>query len=284
MRLKKFFVNKIVCYDTILAQNVKFDPINFNIFLIMFNLISSFFGAVVFYTVFPLPNFLPLSFKRVARWLTLIGLLIGSLLGLINFIFLQINLPVLTRSVLIVSLWVYFTGGLHLDGVIDTADGLAVPESKRRLEVMKDSHTGAFGVIAAIILLLIKTASFSELDGNYWLYLLFAAVWGRWGQLMAIALYPYLRATGKGAFHKQSLVLPTDCVFGSILMLIPITLQRLFTNYSWCLILLIQLGCAIIPLGIGFWFNRKLGGHTGDTYGATVEWSEALILSFLTIV
>ena len=250
----------------------------------MSNLIPSFFGALVFYTSFKIPTSVPLNFERIARWLTLIGLLIAGLLGFVNFIFREVNLPVLTRSVLIVSLWIYFTGGFHLDGVMDTADGLAVLDPKRRLEVMKDSFTGAFGVMAAIIVLLIKTASLSELNGNSWLCLMMAASWGRWGQLMAIAFYPYLRETGKGALPKKSLVFPDDCFFGSIFTIVLITAQFFFTNHSWWLIFGTQLGCAIISLLTGFWFNQKLGGHTGDTYGATVEWSEALILCLLTII
>jgi adenosylcobinamide-GDP ribazoletransferase len=205
-------------------------------------------------------------------------------LALIDFILTSINLPTLTRSVLIISLWVYLTGGLHLDGVIDTADGLALQDQKRRLEAMKDSVTGAFGVMAATILLLIKTAAFHDLNSNPGLCLMIAASWGRWGQLMAITFYPYLRETGKGAFHKEFLVFPQDCFFGSIFILILIIGQFWFTNHQWWLILLIQLGCATISLLIGFWFNSQLGGHTGDTYGATVEWSEAFILCFLNLI
>jgi adenosylcobinamide-GDP ribazoletransferase len=246
--------------------------------------IPSFLGAIVFYTTFRIPTFFPLSFERIARWLTLIGLLIGGLLGLVDFIFSEINLPILTGSVLIISLWVYITGGLHLDGVIDTADGLAVSDRKLRLEVMKDSTTGAFGVIAAVILLLIKTVAFSDLNSPSWLCLMIAASWGRWGQLMAIAFYPYLRETGKGAFHKEFLAFPQDCFLGSIFIFILIACQFFFTNHQWWLILVTQLTCAAISLGVGFWFNRQLGGHTGDSYGATVEWSEAFILCLLTII
>lgn len=250
----------------------------------MNKLIPSFFGAIIFYTTIYIPIFFQPNFERIARWSTLVGLLIGNLLGLVDFIFIQINLPILTRSVLVISLWVYLTGGLHLDGVIDTADGLAVQDSQRRLEVMKDSVTGAFGVMAAVILLLIKTAAFSEINLPSWLCLMIAASWGRWGQLMAIAFYPYLRAKGKGAFHRENCVFPQDGFFGSIFIIILIICQFFFTNHSFLLIFVTQLGCAAIALFTGFWFNHQLGGHTGDTYGATVEWSEALILCFLTII
>ena len=76
---------------------------------------------------------------------------------------------------------------------MDTADGLSVTSSEKRLEVMRDSATGAFGAIAAIVILLLKTVAISEISLPLWLVLMFAAGWGRWGQVMAIALYPYLR-------------------------------------------------------------------------------------------
>lgn len=250
----------------------------------MSKLISSFWGAIIFYTTISLPKNLQPDFVRICRWLTLVGFLIGFLLGFADFILTQINMPILTRSVLIIGMWIYLTGGLHLDGVLDTADGLAIVDSSRRLEVMKDSLTGAFGVMAGVILLLIKTAAFSDIDSIPWLVLIITASWSRWGQLMAIAFYPYLRETGKGAFHKESLVLPQDCLIGSIFIIPLMVAQFFFTNYSWWLILLTQLGCAAIALLTGFWFNLKLGGHTGDTYGATVEWSEAFILCLFTII
>jgi adenosylcobinamide-GDP ribazoletransferase len=250
----------------------------------MDKLIPSFFGAIIFYTTITLPTYLKVDLGRIARWLTAIGLLIGGLLGFVEVIFEYINLPTLTRSVLIISLWVYVTGGLHLDGAMDTADGLAVSNPQRRLEVMKDSVTGAFGLMAAVILLLIKTLALSEITAHRWLALMIAAAWGRWGQLMAIAFYPYLRATGKAAFLKQSFCFPQDCWFGSIFLL-PLSLgQFFFLSQQWGLILLTQIACGAMVLLVGFWFKRQLGGHTGDTYGATVEWSEAFILCLLTVI
>jgi adenosylcobinamide-GDP ribazoletransferase len=249
----------------------------------MNKLIPSFFGSLVFYTTLRLPIVLELDFAKIVRWITLIGILIGSLLGIIDLIFSHINLPIFTRSVLIIGIWIYVTGGLHLDGVIDTADGLAVPDQQRRLEVMKDSATGAFGVIAAVILLLLKVASLTDISSYRYLALILATTWGRWGQLIAIAFYPYLRKDGKGAFHKQSLNLPHDLFLGSMVIVFLGVTQFLVTDHPWWLIIVIQLSCAVIALVSGYWFKMQLGGHTGDTYGATVEWSEGLILCFLTI-
>jgi adenosylcobinamide-GDP ribazoletransferase len=243
---------------------------------------SSFLAALTFYTTIPIPQSCILEFDRVARWAPAIGLLIGGLLGLGDWFLSELTMPSLTRAVLIVSLWLGITGGLHLDGAIDTADGLAVFDRAKRLEVMKDSVTGAFGVMAAGVLLLLKTAALNDLHSWRWLGLMLSAGWGRWGQLCAIAFYPYLKPTGKGAFHKQAIRPAFDILFGLLFLLGLNFFAIVFDRSILWLVMLISLFCLAIALIVGFWFYRALGGHTGDTYGAVVEWTEALILCLLT--
>jgi adenosylcobinamide-GDP ribazoletransferase len=165
---------------------------------------------------------------------------------------------------------------------MDTADGLAVQDPKRRLEVMADSATGAFGAMAAVVLLLLKTAALMDLDSNRAFALILAAGWGRWGQVVAIAFYPYLKPTGKGAFHKQTIRPCLDIGLGLVFLLGAAGGYSLLTNtpiggVGWTV-----LGGGAIALVAGAWFHRQLGGHTGDTYGAVVEWTEALCLCWLT--
>ena len=109
------------------------------------NSITSFLSSVIFYTVIPLPYTWTNNWLRISRWCPLIGLLLGLLLALANALFDFAQLPNLTCAALTVAIWAAITGGLHLDGAMDTADGLAVTDPERRLEVMKDSATGAFG-------------------------------------------------------------------------------------------------------------------------------------------
>lgn len=244
---------------------------------------TSFFGAVTFYTIIRLPKNWQLEFRRIARWAPCIGLLVGGLLGLADEVLQRLGFSVLTRSVLVITLWIALTGGLHLDGAMDAADGLAVGDRDRRLEVMKDSATGAFGVMAALVVLAIKTAALYDLESYRWLGLMGAAGWGRWGQVAAIALYPYLRPTGKGAFHKPSLRLPQDLLFGLVFLLSLGGLPYLLDSHQWWLGLAMTVVGGAIALLSGFWFYRQFGGHTGDTYGAVVEWTEALSLCFFTV-
>lgn len=240
-------------------------------------------AAVAFYTCLPIPSEWAVDFQNVARWAPTVGLLIGGLLSLSDAALQKLGMPVLTRSALVVISWIILTGGLHLDGVMDTADGLAVQDRPRRLQVMQDSATGAFGAMAAIALLLLKTSALCDLHHHRWLALMAAAGWGRWGQVVAIAYYPYLKPTGKGAFHKQAIRVPQDVLLGLFLLLGLSGLQVLLEAQTLPIVLATDsAGCALALL-TGAWFHWQLGGHTGDTYGAVVEWTEALLLCLLTL-
>ncbi|MBE9009924.1 adenosylcobinamide-GDP ribazoletransferase [Pseudanabaenaceae cyanobacterium LEGE 13415] len=230
-------------------------------------------AALTFYTCLPIPTSKNLDFRGIARFAPIVGLVIGGLVGAIDFGLAYVGMPILTRSAIDVSIWLALTGGLHLDGAMDTADGLAVVNPDRRLQVMVDSATGAFGAMAGVTILLLKTVALSEIGQNRWLILIGVAGWGRWGQLVAIAKYPYLKATGKGAFHKEAIRSIWEAVPTLILLL----------GLSWFVHPLMMIGSAIAVL-VGAWLNWKLGGQTGDTYGAIVEWTEAFLLCLLTTI
>ncbi|MGB7416404.1 MAG: adenosylcobinamide-GDP ribazoletransferase [Thermosynechococcaceae cyanobacterium] len=239
-------------------------------------------GAWVFYTCMPLPSRLPLSFTRIAQWAPVVGLVMGLFLGLADLGLAQLNMPILPRSAFIVALWLGMTGGLHLDGAMDAADGLAVMEPDRRLEVMTDSRSGAFGVMVAAIILLLKVCALSAVPSHRLFVLMLAATWGRWGQLVAIARYPYLKPDGKGAFHKQNLQLPWDFIPGLISLIGLAALQ--WSTDSILLTSGTALLCLFISGSIGLWFHHQLHGMTGDVYGAIVEWTEVLILCAFTLL
>lgn len=242
----------------------------------------SLLGAVTFYTCIPIPMGWALEFHRIARWAPLIGLLIGGILGILDIGLQQFGVPILTRSALVVVSWIAITGGLHLDGAMDTADGLAVQDKQRRLAVMADSATGAFGAMVAVALLLLKTAALSDIEAYRYIAVMASAGWGRWGQVVAIARYPYLKPTGKGAFHKQAIHTPQDILLGLLLLLGLCGLPLLLGKSMWWVSLEMVVGGCAIALLTGAWFHRQLGGHTGDTYGAVVEWTEALFLCLFT--
>jgi adenosylcobinamide-GDP ribazoletransferase len=240
---------------------------------------KKFQAALIFYTCLPLRPQGVLDFRGIAAYAPLIGILIGSMIGSLDLV-LGIIKPapelIYLRSLLTILFGLIITGGLHLDGAMDTADGLAVTDPNRRLEVMSDSNTGAFGAIAAIVILLSKIIALEAIkDHRFWILAIVGA-WARWGQLRAIMAYPYLKEVGKGKFHQEDLH-----HWQVWLMAILLTLGNFVIAY---ICQSIYLGISLTVIGfsfawiIGAWFNRQLGGQTGDTYGAIVEWTEALSL------
>ncbi len=252
--------------------------------------LQQFGAAIVFYTCIPLPHHWPFEFRGMARWAPVIGLLLGLGLAIGDGGLQRIGLNPMLGNVLIVMAWLGITGGLHFDGAMDTADGLAVMDRSRRLEAMSDSRTGAFGVMVAIGLISLKVSALAGLpvgdDGRAWV-LVAACGWGRWGQLAAIVRHPYLKATGSGAIHKAVLTSPWQAV-PTFCLLVGVSGLMAFlypdrAKLAWGLVV----GGGAMGLALGDWFNRQLGGHTGDTYGAIVEWTEAGVLvlaNFLLLV
>ncbi|NEQ96407.1 MAG: adenosylcobinamide-GDP ribazoletransferase [Cyanothece sp. SIO2G6] len=247
-------------------------------------------AAIAFYTSLPVPPHWSLDFRYVSRMAPVVGLVLGGILVALDWGLMVVGMPILPRSALVVATWLALTGGLHMDGAMDTADGLAVMNPERRLAVMADSATGAFGAMVAVVILGLKWASLSSLDNTLvtrMVGLLLTPMWGRWGQQVAIAAYPYLKPTGKGAFHKAAfpslwLVVGSgiSCALLSLgiwMMVNPAIAPGDFWRIGG------RVGGAIaIAVATGIWFKAKLGGHTGDTYGAVVEWTEAGLLMLLT--
>jgi adenosylcobinamide-GDP ribazoletransferase len=245
--------------------------------------LNSLLAALTFYTCFPVSPNLKLDFSRIARWAPIVGLLLGGGLGLVDLCLDWLNVPIFTRSSLIVVLWIWWTGGLHLDGAMDAADGLAVQDPDRRLIVMSDSVTGAFGAMVSVAIILLKTCALTEITHDRLWILPLVAGWSRWGQVLAIALYPYLKIQGKGAFHRQGMNIPQDISIG-LACIVAVTSCQIYLQpaHGLSIVLRSAASCGIAGL-TGYYFDRRLGGHTGDTYGAVVEWTETFILCLCTI-
>lgn len=248
-----------------------------------------FLAALIFYTSLPIPATGELDFKGIARWVPGVGLAIGAILAICDFGLAHV-VPDAVRAVLLVVVWLMVTAGLHLDGVIDAADGLSVvsvapgdrQSLQQRLDAMADSSTGAFGAIAAIVLILLKATALAHIAVvPRWYVLLVVPAWGRWGQLLAIAAYPYLKERGKGKFLKDST--RWRDIGPSGLGLVGVSMLGWWFADTPGPVALWLAGCAIAAWGTGFWFHRQLGGHTGDTYGAVVEWTEAIALVLATV-
>jgi adenosylcobinamide-GDP ribazoletransferase len=226
-------------------------------------------GAWIFYSVLPAwPRPRP-SFRRIARFAPLIGLLIGGAEALLW----QITAgawPVEARTAGVICLGLVLTGGMHADGLMDTADGLAAgPE--QRLRAMDDSRVGAFGVLALVQVILLRAAALITLSARAPAALVAAAAWARCAPLPAMAWFPYLREGGTAAFHRahwQGLARESRPA-ASVLA---IALVAMATGWLPWWLLLGAPPALLVPLLLG----RRLGGHSGDSYGACVEGSESL--------
>ena len=206
---------------------------------------------------------------RAAVWYPLVGLTIGALTWLVwkgtTFLF-----PPLVTGIITLIVWVLVTGGLHLDGLADCCDGLfaSVPAA-RRLEIMKDPHVGAFGVIGLILILFLKAAALASLTHVSSFGIFLAASLARWCILPA-GLLPLARPSGMAsdfaAGFQRSFI-----VWSAI---IPLSLAILL-GLRGILASVAGLGAAALVLWLA---KSRIGGVTGDVFGMLVEIVEAVIL------
>ena len=232
-------------------------------------------GAWVFYSVLPAWPGIEPGFGRIARFAPWVAVVLGGLQALL-WLLTAAWLPPLVQVCLVIVLALVLTGGLHADGVVDTADGLAA--GPRALEAMDDSRVGAAGVQALVVVLLLRAGGLLALAAVAppsvvaW-SLLLSAIWGRISPLLAIARFPYLRERGTAAFHRQGRgPLPRELLPGLLLLAALALLVPLLGLQLLPALLLPALPALLLP----GWLGRRLGGHSGDTYGACVEWTEAL--------
>ena len=218
--------------------------------------------------------------ERVARFGPWVGLVLGGLQALLWGL-LEGRVPLLAQVALVLASGLLLSGGLHMDGAMDTADGLAAGE--RLLEAMDDSRVGASGAQALALLLLLRGAALASLGALAPAALMAAAVWARVAPLIAMARFPYLRPGGTAAFHRHHWR-------GLARELRPTALLLLATLLGWAAwrsglaawpgpLALMPAAAGMVPaMAVPLWLGRRLGGHSGDSYGACVEWTETLAL------
>lgn len=230
--------------------------------------------ATQFLTRLPTPqvrDFQPRELARCAVYFPVVGALIGTLLALLLLGF--EHRPWLA-AVLALLAWVWVTGALHLDGLGDVADafGAAHRNPERFLEVLKDPHTGVFGVVAIVMQLLFKLVLLAELAGDplSWGILLVPA-WARWATLWWSRRLPPLQSGLAERFAWQ-LGMPTIWLWAAVLAALSLWLAPP-----------LLLALPLAPL-IGVYWRRRLGGISGDCLGASTEVMESLLLLMLVLL
>ena len=243
----------------------------------------SFLAALQFLTSIPLPwrrEVSPEALGRSTAYFPVVGLIIGLILAVLNWLLGYILPPPVVNALLIVAL-VIITGALHLDGLADTCDSIAGHKPvEERWRVMRDSHTGAFGVIGVALLLLVKYVTLNSLPQTFMMAtLVFMPVVSRWAMVYAIFAYPYARPSGLGTAFKQATRWPQLLAATFITLAVAAALFSFFSIMGFLLII----GIWVITVIFSIYLKRKFAGLTGDTYGAINEVAEVMALIFASL-
>jgi adenosylcobinamide-GDP ribazoletransferase len=206
-----------------------------------------------------------------------VGLVLGLALtglsfGLRNF------LPPLLVAVFAVALLGALTGGLHLDGFADVFDavGGGRGDRARMLSIMRDSRIGAHGAAALVLLLMTKVLAAGQAvaERDLVALLAFPAI-ARWTVVPLIVLFPYARREGLGRAFSGEAGRPQLAIAGAMTAVIVAALGLR--------LLLPALAATLGVFLLGLWMRRRLGGLTGDVYGAAIEIAEVIVLTVMAI-
>ena len=238
-------------------------------------------AAVQFLTTLPpllRRPFTPQEIGRAMGFYPLVGALLGlMLLGLDAL--LALAFPAGVVAALLLTAWVLLSGALHLDGFVDSCDGLLggwTPQ--RRLEIMHDVGVGAFGLAGGVLLLLLKYAGLAALvaSPDRRAALLLVPTLGRWSMTLSIVVFPYARAKGLGRAVKDHA--------GRFELALATALALLVAGLvAGGLGLLALAVAALAAWALARFALARLPGLTGDLYGATCEVVELATLLFFTL-
>lgn len=241
--------------------------------MIYHKIIMPFLIAVQFMTTIPIK--LPCLPSREQNALSMlfypvIGLMIGGVLWLVAS---YVQLPMMLLSCAVMVVWVWLTGGLHLDGLADTADAWVggFGDRQRTLTIMKDPNTGAMGVMAIVLCLALKWAAvYCLLELDAVLALLFVPMLGRMSALALFATTPYVRQHGLGSALQD--------VPKYLLWLVMLGFGAAVFALSWQMALVMIGVWAVMLAWLRWRFVGRIGGITGDTVGASIEVVEVAML------
>lgn len=216
------------------------------------------------------------NFGRSTAFFPMVGLLLGGIMWAVAETTGRYY-PALVVAVLIVGAEIIITGGMHLDGFMDSMDGLFSGRPReRKLEIMRDSRVGANGVIAVVVLMLLKITLLVQLPKPFWAVLPLMAATGRWANVYCLRMFPYARAEGLGKAYQKYTTLP-DVLFAFLVVL---TAGYLLLGLEG---LLLPVAATMFVHLLARQINHTLGGLTGDTYGAIIEITEVVILMLIYI-
>lgn len=234
-------------------------------------------AAFQFLTIFPTiikRMFTSQEMGRAVGWFPLVGVVLGFALYGVNYAA-NLLFPQNVSAALTLFAWIAFTRFFHLDGFMDTLDGLFggwTPE--RRLEIMKDSRMGAFGTIGGILVLLTKFAALSS-TLSLFPSIMLATTLGRWASPLVIYAFPYAREDGLGIEMKRNVTI-REIIIATLIAGITSWFVLGWLGFAF------MFGSALIGFLAAMYAMRLLPGLTGDIYGTVTTLVEMLVLVFFT--
>ena len=210
-------------------------------------------------------------------WFPAVGLVLGGILALAFKLAVFLFNPAIA-VLLVITIYMFLTGALHIDGLSDAGDGLygGKGDKVKTLEIMKDSRIGTIGALALVLDIGLRFALLSSLPvSRIPASLILMAVLGRWGQVFFCLNAPSARAESRGGYFSSSL---TSGIFGFSSMIMFGICLFLLKPVSLALLLVFLI--LIIRLAKNY-FRRNIGGITGDAIGAVNEGTEILVLLWM---
>ena len=238
--------------------------------------------ALGFLTIYPLratDTWTPETLGSSMVYYPLVGLFIGLALWVLSMLFSRV-LPMSIVSVMLLGCLVVMTGGLHLDGLADTIDGLSGGYSREEtLQIFKDPHVGTMAVVGVVLVLLLKYASLNVLPSDALLPALVLMTTLSRASIVQLACFsPYARASGGvgepfvRGIRREHFLITVGLTVGIAL---------LFGGFRGVLLWMLV---SLVTLGYQTYCRERLSGITGDILGATNEANEALVLVLATMV
>lgn len=233
-------------------------------------------AAGVFFTRMPLPEIPALSaddLRRSSTYFSMIGWIVGGVAAATWFAASRLYPPAISSG-LCIAATVLFTGAMHEDGLSDVCDGFGGGTTKEKiLAIMQDSRVGAFGLVGGLLVLGLKWQTIAALPASITPAVLIAGhVVSRAASISLMASLDYARTEGPSKARALSsrlkhlrllFVLATGA---GALLLLP-------AHYYWAI-----LPVTLLRFGASYWFNKRIGGYTGDCLGAVQQVGELVFL------
>ncbi|SJZ45092.1 cobalamin-5'-phosphate synthase [Cetobacterium ceti] len=232
------------------------------------------------------PKFDSESLGKSMKWFPVVGMILGLInYGIYTLLSGIIPSPVI-MAIILVTMDVIMTGGLHLDGLADTFDGIFSYRSKQKmLEIMKDSRLGTNGGLVLVLYFIFKIALLVELSNDFGIsqgaIMALIPVISRLNSVGNCTFAPYARGTGMGKTFVDHTKMP-DFIISIVISVIYLYFLGIYFGMGLLPIMILPI---TIILGVYFakLMTRKIGGITGDTLGAVLELTGVLGLFLIYI-